>query len=770
MSRERHSEIPTTPPIEVVPVMPPIAPNMADVELDNPLPSNREVDLDLVGPEIPRPDSPVESHLEAMESLEEEIRKAQLSVDRDKGLLVTMQGDEERLKDLIARRDALILAQEAPVELTPEPVVGPSPEPAGEAQIGPEESPVEATPDQNESTEALSLREVLVLQEEAFSARKEMINFRHGKRVEDLTHEEQEEYKRLRSVSQEKRKVWQAELVKLPNDQQEDLKDLTKLKQVQERLENLPNLTPEQILTESLLRELAEKKRQLAIINLQLGGDNEIPRRNVTALGLEGETKELRASKRALLAQIAEIEERLTNEGVAVVEPEPEPEVSREEAGSEEETNEPSRLQRSWSESKGRVRRMLKASYNELTRRMGEINDRISKLNPWDAWKRLQATREADRVAAQRQQIEDESRRDRVGFGTRFKESAQRAYRSVRNRLRSGETSDETVPPAPALEQTTATPTTPESIPVIPETPVLEQSVPRPEKGKSWKGWLVERTKGLFTFGIWEQVQARRFAKGTKTAAKDLENFASQIQKEQNLSLEDAMAEAQEIQAAVEIEEGEGTTGINSRQIERVSREITARKVGENNEHINETILTTIASLEDRLKKYKGVSGQEVLTEDAKNKIATEIQRRLNELRGAYIQEDAKELTTMLRDNLEPDWWKRVVYGGIESALWMVGGYVGYGLLTAGKETVGLQTTIWAIAKQQCIEHGISNPSNTEIMKVAIQLCKDSGVKVVTKAGEILWSETASGVVSDTALSKGFPVVISGAAKVIAAL
>ncbi len=51
---------------------------------------------------------------------------------------------------------------------------------------------------------------------------------------------------------------------------------------------------------------------------------------------------------------------------------------------------------------------------------------------------------------------------------------------------------------------------------------------------------------------------------------------------------------------------------------------------------------------------------------------------------------------------------------------------------------------------------------------MAIQLCKDSGVKVVTKAGENLWSETAKGVISDTALNKGFLVDISGAAKVVA--
>jgi hypothetical protein len=776
MSRERQSERPSTPPAEAAPVLPPVEPNPADVELTKPLSGAPGFDLDIAEPELPRPELPVVSAPETMDHLEEEIRKAQLAVDRDKRLLVTMEGDEQKLRDLIARRDALKAAQEVPVtsssEPTPESISGPSPtpepEPAGEAKIRPEPAPQAPTSPEGKTW---SFKEVLTLQESAFSARRDMIRFRHGKKVAELTLEDQEEYKRLRSVSQEKRKAWLARMDDIPEVFQQDLKSLTTLKEVQEQLasmtprdtsegdseefsnspENLEALTPEQILTESLLRELEEKRKQLKIVNLQFGGENSMAQRNEVAL------KELRARRRALLAQIAEIEEKLTGEGVVAPEPEPEPEIPREENESEE-VNEPSRWERAWAESKGRVRRMLRSSRNELTRRISAIRDRINNLKPWDAWNRLQATREADQLAAQRQQIEDESRRDKVGFGTKFKEKVKSVYRSIRNRLRRGETTSEEDVPVSVPE--------PEQAPVAPSTP--EESAPRPEKGKSWNGWLKERTKGLFTFGIWEQVQARRFAKGTKTTAKDLENFASQIQKEQNLSLEDAMTEAQEIQAAVQTREGEGTTGVNTREIERVSREVTARKVGENNEKINEVILTTIASLEDRLKKYKGVSGQDVLTEDAKNKIATEIQRRLNELRGAYIQEDAKELTGMLRERLEPDWWKRVAYGGLETALWMVGGYVGYGMLAAGKETVGLQTTIWAIAKQQCIEHGISNPSNAEIMKVAIQLCKDSGVKVVTKAGEILWSETASGVVSDTSLAKGFPVVISGAAKVIA--
>ena len=712
----------------------------------------------------PEPSAPAESETknDTVESLSDQIEWEQRLLNRDKeqGLSVTAQGDEEKLKDLIMRRDALALAEKnTPAPVEPETVVPPIPTPEPEV--------VPAAPVTPEVFEPRSVNEVLALQKEAFSARREMIAFRHGKKVSDLSPQDQERYMELRQTSHDKRKEWLAQINNLTPEEQADLMGMTKLAEVENRLSAM---TPEKIMTEALLAELAEKEKQLKIVEWQLGKYSATARRNISALNIEGETKELRARKRALLAQFAEIKEKLTGEGA--IAPEAETPV----------VAEPSEPERDLAESKGRAREMLRSAINELSRRIDAISQRIAGMNSWNVWNRLQAIQESNSLIAQRQNLDDELNADKPGFGARFKEAASKAYRKLKNKFKGEEgaalivETPETVVPALPTEAPMDLPLNTEPTPE-PAAELAPQNEAE-KKRKSWKGWLWERAKGMGTVGYWEFHQAENFRGGTKKAGQRANLLAEQIQKERNLSLEDALAEAEQIKTSLGGQEG--LDDATSKKINKISNEITARKIVENDAKVGDIIVNTIAQLEDKLKKYKGVSGQDVLTEDAKNKIATELQGRLNGLRGAYIEADAKELTKMMRENLEPDWWKRYVYGGLELALATTAVYFGTQYLASkfaaakiggagakGAGEVALKDTIWAEAKRQLVTNGVPNPTDAQIQQIATKFCEDSGVKVM-EGGKLLWSKTAGGTAIDTVLSKGFIVKIAGGLKQIA--
>ena len=765
------------------------------------MPSERPT---ITQPKQPLVESPIESTPDSIESLNAQIEREQLLLEHDRiqRISITMQGDEEKLKDLIARRDALVQGEATPdstsePKTTPpesEPVVPPTPEqPTDIPPVVRQETPV--------SPEAKSVKEILILQEEAFSARREMIAFRHGKKVADLTPEQQSQYKQLKETSQAKREVWMAELDKLPEDQQNELKDLTKLQEVRDRL---ATMTPEQVVDQALEGTLNSYREELIIFEAQIQEMERLIRydkdtvRKVTTLGNEDDLNALKSRRKSLIAKIASMssatrqdtpqpqngpagEARITPES-AVPAPEVAPSISR--ATPETAPRPMLDYERDRAEVKASRLELLRASIKEVDKKILAKTLEREALPTWNVIGKMRVENERNRLLDEHRRL-DREMNERPGFGAKFKEAAAKACRSVKSRLKF-----ERSRPVGIGDLRGG----PEIVPPIGESVESEteggSEAPEPaveSKGSRWQWWK-QRLIGFGTGGFTEYKPARKFQKETKEVGRDTASFARLIQKERDLPYDEAEDEARKIMAQMNAE------GIESSEDPRfleLSAEITERKVAENDAKIEEIVVTAIDQLGERLKKYKGRSGEDVLTEENKSILATEMRARLVKLRSGHAEADVKELTGVIRGNLDSKWWRRYVYGAIDTILLaLLVKYIS-GKLLAGKAkemvatkagsvatkevaqettTALLKDTIWDEAQRQLVSHGVANPTNVQIQQVALKFAQDSGVKVVAKGGELLWPQTAAGVLKDVALGKDFMIHMAGGLKQIATI
>ncbi len=766
-----------------------------------------------------------------IQALDDQIQKEKDLISRDdnQGLGITAQGDKEKLKDLIAQRDALIAEKEkpapvSPMEATTEPIDLPpaaeapksaapepvAPKPTPELKIPdlpkvrpepvPAPEPAPQTPEQPEPAEpiveAKSFEEVLKLQEEAFSARRDMMRARHGKKVESLSKKDQAEYKRLKQIAQEKRKTWLAELGKLPEDQQEESKDLTKLKEVQDRL---ASMTPEQVTEEALDATLDTYQDQLAQLDTLIKGMEDLRDydkntvRVVTALGNADDLKELKSRRKALAARIAALEvgedddeEDFAGSTQIRPEPTPAPEPSPRTSVFETRRPEPTTteelpdtmldFERDQAEAKAMRAELLREAINEIDRRIIEKVDEHSKLSSWDVLGRMRINRDIKALRKEHNRL-DREMNEKKGFGAKFKEAAAKAYRSVKNKFKKDR-------PVGVGDLRGVAESTNASAEDIERVEAEARGEPVVEDKGSWKKWIKQRLGGQILGGIPEYVTAEKFRRGTKNVGQETSSLSRLIQKESNLSLEDAHDEYLKIKQEMDAD------GIESSLDDRVldiSAEITEQKIIENDATIDDIVVTEIDKLENKLKGYKKDFGQEVLTPENKSKIAQEMKTRLTALRSGEGVADSKEMAKMLRENLDQKWWRRYVYGAVETVLaGLLIKWVGSKLLAGkAKETaaskgvgaaskeitqIGLKDTIWAESKRQLVSHGVANPTNAQIQQVAVKFANDSGVKVVTKGGELLWQQTAGGVAKDIALGKGFMIKMAGGLKEIAAI
>ena len=337
-----------------------------------------------------------------------------------------------------------------------------------------------------------------------------------------------------------------------------------------------------------------------------------------------------------------------------------------------------------------------------------------------------------------------------------------------------GEEEEEPViPPVP--------PVIPPVPPVIPPIPPVIPPIPKPvpeiptqrvpevfkkpyetekKKGGVW-GWIKERLKGFATMGFWEFHQAERFRSQTKKESKGLAEEAKSIQQLENLDYETAYAEAAKIREMAE------AGGERSRDdYEKFSRIITQEKMDANTKEIERIMRESTLSLEERLKKYKNESGGSVINAVNMEAYQAGLREELLKLqRGFYrapgeageIEErpiaiDDKLLKKIIRENLDPKYWHRYVYGGIEMATdaallyWGAGAlaakYGGAEITKAGvpaviKEkiaetiyTMKKGDTLWAIAKANLMQAGVANPTPAQIMAGAKTLATANHVGV----------------------------------------
>ena len=346
---------------------------------------------------------------------------------------------------------------------------------------------------------------------------------------------------------------------------------------------------------------------------------------------------------------------------------------------------------------------------------------------------------------------------------------------------------EETPEPTP---EPTPVPPVPEPVPVPPVPEPLPKEVPsrvreileKDKEKKDWWGWIKERAKGVATFGFWEFHQAERFRSNKKEVSKKINIFAERIRKTENLSLEDALAEAEMMQM---ITEGRGLDNPESENYQEFSEIVTGHKVAENNKRIEVIIAGASKELGDRLAKYRDESGKVIVKDEAiMSKFQEGLRESLLRLQSGRVKSDVKRYNDIITSRLDPNYWRRYVYGTLEMALMALGFNVVVSKIAAskwwlGKKVIdgvpippmsevasevvpgemGMENTIWNTAKGWLQQNGIPNPTDSEIMNVSKQVASDTGigVKVWDIPGEPL----------DTNMQQGFLLKFGGAAKIL---
>src|SRR3989344_2434543 len=307
------------------------------------------------------------------------------------------------------------------------------------------------------------------------------------------------------------------------------------------------------------------------------------------------------------------------------------------------------------------------------------------------------------------------------------------------------------------------------------------------KRGKWW-GWVKERLKGFATLGIWEFHQAERFRSNTKEVSKMISGEAEKIRRTEKLSLEDALGEAETMRIALE---SGGNLDPRNEDYEKVSNLITQGKEAQNRAKIEEIVEGSKAELSERLKKYRDEWGEKVVFDEKKMKdFESNLRDSLAELKDGRVAVDDKRFKEVIRSRLDPKYWRRYVYGGVEAVLdialltqvvvpaaskwWLgrkavqVGAEVGSRVGTHVAETatdsgnIPMKDTIWKSSKEWLMKHGVNNPTNNEIMQVSKQIAGDNGV------GVNIWN--IAGNPLDSHMQQGFLLKFGGASKILNAI
>jgi len=230
-----------------------------------------------------------------------------------------------------------------------------------------------------------------------------------------------------------------------------------------------------------------------------------------------------------------------------------------------------------------------------------------------------------------------------------------------------------------------------------------------------------------------------------------------------NLSFEEAYEEAYKIQSALAEEGKPGGKGVEAKDYEKISSAISAEKIARNKIYVEYIVGDTRKNLENRLKKYRDSSGKQIILD--KNKVGNmvnELRLKLLSLENGVVKADVKDFSKIIKDNLDPKYWKRYIYGGVEAALgfsgwwwlWTKSGFLGGAeaakAAVGGAETgeIPMDQHIWGTVKQYLMQNGVPDPTNQQIMEGAKIIAEDNGI------GVKIWG--INGTPLDTQMAQGY--------------
>lgn len=300
------------------------------------------------------------------------------------------------------------------------------------------------------------------------------------------------------------------------------------------------------------------------------------------------------------------------------------------------------------------------------------------------------------------------------------------------------------------------------------------------KREKIW-GWTKERLKGLATFGFWEVHRAEQFRSSKKKIGKELARKSEDIGRTKNLSLENAWDEALKIQANLALEGKPGGKEAKSDDYERLSNSISREKQAENQIYVAYLVKNAENTLRERLKKYKNELGKNVLDEARVKEAMKELKNKLLSLENGALETDTKDFSKVIKDKLDPKYWRRYIYGGAEAALGFAGWYWlsgkaaswWYGGGEAAKAAGGaagsaaelpqeipMDQHIWGTVKEYLTQNGVPNPTDQQIMEGSKIIAHDNGI------GVKIWG--IDGAPLDTGMQQGHLLKFGGLVKKLA--
>jgi len=271
-----------------------------------------------------------------------------------------------------------------------------------------------------------------------------------------------------------------------------------------------------------------------------------------------------------------------------------------------------------------------------------------------------------------------------------------------------------------------------------------QEGIQNGERRSVW-GWLKERGKGLLTLGFWEVHQAERFRSGTKKTAVEVAAQAELLDQTRDMDIEQAQDEANRIRAMAG-----GPQGMTKGGIEAASNVIDAEKTASNARLMDRIVARARENIQERLAKYRDQFGRNVVGDE---KLAQFEDRLRAELHSSTIGRGIREPSILkreidfkraVRERLDPLYWLRYVYGGLEFVAGTIGlkllaGYLASGTAIptpipgSGGEMIpgGMDRHIWNTATEYIRQLGVSSdPSQLQILKAAKSLAIENNIGV----------------------------------------
>lgn len=322
---------------------------------------------------------------------------------------------------------------------------------------------------------------------------------------------------------------------------------------------------------------------------------------------------------------------------------------------------------------------------------------------------------------------------------------------------------------------------------------IVRDACERESRGRNWWGWIKERAKGFATIGIWEFHQAERFRSQTGNVGVDVMRDSQRIQQTEILDRDSALEEASRMREMSDKEGKYDNKALSSADLERYSQTITNEKIKENNELIDNLVSASAGYLTRNLERYRDEFGESVVTPDKIGTMQNNLREQLIALqRGFGSREEIAGLSkeqqagpserrqaiinnpetfrANIRQSLDAGYWRRYVYGGVEAILDLAMIKIALTkLLATGVEKVAAQgaskavesmdipmkDTIWNTSKEWLQQHGITNPTDSEVMRISKQVAQDNGIGVQE------WG--ISGNPMDTGMQQGHLLKFKGA-------